>query len=65
MRAIKNKVTVHGKHPFLNAIQKRALPFRPAKRKRQFALTGTRSSTESAWMEEGEKANILHLQAGY
>lgn len=39
MQAIKNQVTVHGKHPFLKAFQKRTLPFRPAKRKWQFALT--------------------------
>lgn len=39
MRAIKNQVTVHGKHPFLKAFQKRTLPFRPAKKKWQFALT--------------------------
>lgn len=39
-RAIKNQVTVHGKHPFSNAFQKRTLPFRPAQRERRFALTG-------------------------
>ena len=26
---------------------------------------GTHSSTSQHWMEEGEKANILHLRAGY